>query len=187
LHTLFNFLAPFRFICDDSSGVETDSANENSNVTPEKSAKTPQIKKESILIDDSDEDLPAFQSESAKKKKKIVDLSDDDDNQISKSSSDDSDVMILEEESTKNKAPSNGDDKVLRSNTDRPRVRKTRATLLEKDDLDEREVVGEEEEETVHWWSEIVTPECEIDFTLSGKLVIFEKILKMCHEKDEKL
>ena len=39
----------------------------------------------------------------------------------------------------------------------------------------------------MQWWSEMVTPECEFDLTLSGKLVIFEQILQLCQEKRDKL
>jgi len=39
----------------------------------------------------------------------------------------------------------------------------------------------------MQWWSEMVTPECEFDLTFSGKLVIFEQILRLCQEKRDKL
>ena len=37
------------------------------------------------------------------------------------------------------------------------------------------------------WWSDLVTPECEFDISLSGKLVILTKILSICREKEDKL
>lgn len=41
--------------------------------------------------------------------------------------------------------------------------------------------------EVSRWWSEMVTPECEFDFELSGKLVVLKRILDICQERKDKL
>ncbi len=137
--------------------------------------------------------MPAFQSESAKKKKNRVILSDDDasfkNSSSPSSSSNDSDIMILEDDSTKKKEAEVGseDSGTLKIKRERPGKHyrgKTRGSVLKTNVLNEEE---EEATEKIHWWSEIVTPDCEIDFNLSGKLCIFEKILEMCQERGDKL
>lgn len=44
-----------------------------------------------------------------------------------------------------------------------------------------------EEVEKEFWWSNLVDNSCESDISLSGKLVIFDMILKMCEEVGDKL
>lgn len=44
-----------------------------------------------------------------------------------------------------------------------------------------------ESEEETHWWSEMVTDDAEFELTFSGKMVIFEQLLRLCEQKGDKL
>lgn len=51
------------------------------------------------------------------------------------------------------------------------------------DDLTKKE----EDDNTERWYEDLVTPDCEYDMGLSGKLVLFEQILNMCQKIGDKL
>jgi hypothetical protein len=56
-----------------------------------------------------------------------------------------------------------------------------------KNNNESTEKVEDLETVVTKWWSEIFTPDCECDLSLSGKFVLLDEIIKSCKEKNDKL
>lgn len=55
-------------------------------------------------------------------------------------------------------------------------------------DVDETSSTKSDQSSTdTKWWTELVAPEYEFDFEISGKLVVLSQILEICQEKRDKL